>query len=86
MSLQVLPDDRGALTLRLDRPDKRNAIDEETMLGLIDALELARTDDRVRVIVLEGAGDHFCGGADIIARNAKPGVGEPERKPRAGSI
>jgi 2-(1,2-epoxy-1,2-dihydrophenyl)acetyl-CoA isomerase len=86
MSLQVLPDTRGALTLRLDRPDKRNAIDEETMLGLVGALERARTDDGVRVIVIEGAGDHFCGGADIIARNAKPGAGEPERKPRAGSI
>jgi 2-(1,2-epoxy-1,2-dihydrophenyl)acetyl-CoA isomerase len=84
MSLQVLPDTRGALTLRLDRPDKRNAIDEETMLGLVAALERARTDDGVRVIVIEGAGDHFCGGADIIARNAEPG--EPEPKPRAGSI
>ena len=37
--------------------------------GLIDALTVASTDDRVRVIVLDGAGDHFCGGADIVARN-----------------
>ena len=29
-----------------------------------------RPTTRVRVIVLEGAGDHFCGGADIVARNA----------------
>jgi 2-(1,2-epoxy-1,2-dihydrophenyl)acetyl-CoA isomerase len=83
MTLQVLRDDRGVLTLRLDRPDKRNAIDEETMLALVDALEAARTDDAVRAIVLEGAGDHFCGGADIIARNAG---GADARKPRAGSI
>ena len=39
MTLHVLHDDRGVLTLRLDRPDKRNAIDEEMMLGLVDALD-----------------------------------------------
>ena len=80
MSLVVLRDD-AALTLRLDRPDKRNAIDDEMLLGLVAALEAAATDDALRVIVLEGAGDHFCGGADIVARNAAA-----ERKPRAGSI
>ena len=51
------------------------------MLELIAAIEAAGTDDRVRVIVLEGAGEHFCGGADIVARNAPA-----ETKPRAGSI
>ncbi|HEY5171290.1 MAG TPA: enoyl-CoA hydratase-related protein, partial [Acidimicrobiia bacterium] len=81
MSLDATSDDRGVLTLRLNRPETRNAIDDETMLGLIAAIESAGTDDRVRVVVLEGAGEHFCGGADIIARNAPA-----DRKPRAGSI
>jgi 2-(1,2-epoxy-1,2-dihydrophenyl)acetyl-CoA isomerase len=81
MTLHVLRDERGVLTLRLDQAEKRNAIDDEKMIGLIEALEAARTDDTVRVIVLEGAGDHFCGGADIIARNVKS-----DRKPRVGSI
>jgi 2-(1,2-epoxy-1,2-dihydrophenyl)acetyl-CoA isomerase len=49
--------------------------------GCIDALTRAATDDDVRVILLEGAGEHFCGGADIVARNAPGGP-----KPRAGSI
>ena len=40
------------------------------MLGLVAALEAAATDDDIRVIVLEGTGEHFCGGADIVARNA----------------
>jgi 2-(1,2-epoxy-1,2-dihydrophenyl)acetyl-CoA isomerase len=52
------------------------------MEGLVAALTVASTDDRVRVILLDGAGDHFCGGADIVARNA----GGEDRKPRAGSI
>ena len=81
MTLHVLHDDRGLLTLRLDRPDKRNAIDEEMMLALVDAVEAASTDDSVRVILIEGAGDNFCGGADIVARNAAS-----DRKPRTGSI
>jgi 2-(1,2-epoxy-1,2-dihydrophenyl)acetyl-CoA isomerase len=82
MSLVVVQDDRGVLTLRLARPEKRNAIDEETMLALIDAVEGTRSSDGVRVIVIEGAGENFCGGADIVARNA----GGDDRKPRAGSI
>jgi 2-(1,2-epoxy-1,2-dihydrophenyl)acetyl-CoA isomerase len=81
MTLHVLRDDRGLLTLRLDRPDKRNAIDEEMMLALVDAVEAASTDDAVRAILIEGAGDNFCGGADIVARNAAS-----DRKPRTGSI
>ena len=83
MTLHVLHDDRGLLTLRLDRPDKRNAIDEEMMLALVAAVETASTDDSVRVVLIEGAGDNFCSGADIVARNA---AGTGDRKPRTGSI
>ncbi len=72
----------GVLSLTLDRPKKRNAIDDEMMVGLIDAIAGAATDEHVRVIVLAGAGEHFCGGADIVARNAERGTA----RPRAGSI
>jgi 2-(1,2-epoxy-1,2-dihydrophenyl)acetyl-CoA isomerase len=81
MTLTVERDERGVLTVRLDRPEKRNAIDDEMMRGLIAAFDDAATDDRVRVVVLEGAGAHFCGGADIVARNTGG-----EGRPRAGSI
>jgi 2-(1,2-epoxy-1,2-dihydrophenyl)acetyl-CoA isomerase len=83
MSVQAHLDERGVLTLQLDRQDKRNAIDDVMMLALIAALEAAAIDG-TRVVVLEGAGDHFCGGADIVARNAAS-AGSRER-PRAGSI
>ncbi len=82
MTLDVSRDDRGVLTLRLNRPERRNAIDDEMMRALVAAVDAAATDDDVRVVVLEGAGEHFCGGADIVARND----GSPDRKPRAGSI
>lgn len=73
--------DGSVLRLQLDRPDKRNAIDDTMTAGLIDAVDAAGRDEAVRVIVLTGAGDHFCGGADIVARNAPTGS-----RPRVGSI
>jgi 2-(1,2-epoxy-1,2-dihydrophenyl)acetyl-CoA isomerase len=75
--------DEGVLRLTLDRADKRNAIDEVMMEGLVHALTVASTDDRVRVILLDGAGEHFCGGADIVARN-RSDADRP--KPRTGGI
>jgi 2-(1,2-epoxy-1,2-dihydrophenyl)acetyl-CoA isomerase len=73
--------DGGVLRLTLDRPEKRNAITESMMLALADAVAAAGQDEQVRVILLTGAGEHFCGGADIVARNAPGGP-----KPRTGSI
>jgi 2-(1,2-epoxy-1,2-dihydrophenyl)acetyl-CoA isomerase len=78
--IDVVRDDRGVLTVTLNKPEKRNALDEGAMLGLIETFSTAATDDGVRVIVLTGAGDHFCGGADIVARN------DGDERPRAGSI
>jgi 2-(1,2-epoxy-1,2-dihydrophenyl)acetyl-CoA isomerase len=71
----------GVLRMQLDRPEKRNAISDAMMASLIDVVSQAGTDERVRVLLLEGAGDHFCGGADIIARNTERGA-----RPRTGSI
>jgi len=73
---------RGAvLTLRLERPEQRNAIDDVMMAGLVEAIDLAGRDESVRAIYLTGEGEHFCGGADVIARNADTGS-----RPRVGSI
>ena len=72
--------DAGVLTLRLSRPDKRNAMDDPMMYGLMDAVERAGRDEAVRAILLAGAGEHFCSGFDIVARNREEG------KPRVGSI
>lgn len=74
--------EQGVLTLVLDRPEKRNALDDEMVAGLIDRIDAAGRDEAVRVIVLRGAGEHFCGGFDIVGRNAATG----ERRPRVGSI
>ena len=73
----------GVLRLRLDRPEKRNALTDDMVARMIDAVDAAGRDESVRVIVLSGAGDHFCSGFDIVARNA---AGSGEQRPRVGSI
>jgi 2-(1,2-epoxy-1,2-dihydrophenyl)acetyl-CoA isomerase len=75
--------DAGVLRVTLDRADKRNAINDVMISGLIETVTAASTDDGVRAIVLAGAGDHFCGGADIVARNRKD---DDAPKPRPGGI
>lgn len=58
--------DGAVLTLTIDRPEARNALDEAVLDGLVGGLAEARQDDGVRVVVLTGAGDKaFCAGADL---------------------
>jgi 2-(1,2-epoxy-1,2-dihydrophenyl)acetyl-CoA isomerase len=78
--------DGPVLRLDLDRPDRRNALDDTMFGGLVEALDACGRDERVRCVLLSGAGDHFCGGADIVARNAPAADGRPTPRPRAGSI
>jgi len=73
----------GILHLRLSRPAVRNAIDDEMMVGLIDAIDAAGRDEQVRAILISGEGEHFCGGADIVARNNRK---EGAARPQVGSI
>jgi enoyl-CoA hydratase/carnithine racemase len=51
--------------VRLNRPEKRNAITLEMYRALLDALERADGDDAVRVILLSGAGASFTAGNDL---------------------
>jgi methylglutaconyl-CoA hydratase len=55
----------GVLTVTLNRPDKRNALDSATVEGLHVALERAELDAAVRVVAVRGAGKDFCAGADL---------------------
>jgi enoyl-CoA hydratase/carnithine racemase len=55
----------GVQTLRLGRPEKRNALTQEMYRALSDALETGEADDSIRVRVLLGSGGHFTGGNDI---------------------
>ncbi len=63
----LLSEDRGAIrTITINRPDKLNALNGETIGELALAFEQARHDDAIRVVVLAGAGEKaFVAGADI---------------------
>ncbi|MGQ3082874.1 MAG: crotonase/enoyl-CoA hydratase family protein [Hydrogenophaga sp.] len=51
--------------LLLNRPERLNAINDETPREIRAAVEWANADDEVHVIVVEGAGKGFCGGYDL---------------------
>ncbi|MBC7910814.1 MAG: enoyl-CoA hydratase/isomerase family protein [Pyrinomonadaceae bacterium] len=58
----------GAIArITLNRPEKRNALNDALIGGLKHALAEADKDDAVRAIVLTGAGADFCSGADLSA-------------------
>ncbi|WP_208027184.1 enoyl-CoA hydratase [Rhabdothermincola sediminis] len=58
-------DQRGRVALvTIDRPERRNALDQDSLAGLEGALGRA-TEAASRALVLTGAGGHFCSGADL---------------------
>jgi methylglutaconyl-CoA hydratase len=58
----------GAVALvTLNRPEKRNALNDALINGLKDSLREADADDSVRVVLVTGAGADFCSGADLAA-------------------
>jgi len=57
----------GVARVTLNRPAKRNALNDELIAGLKAVMGRAHEDDEVRVILLTGAGSDFCSGADLAA-------------------
>ncbi len=57
--------DGGLRVLRLNRPDRKNALNQPLLRALDREFRAAALDDDVRAIVLTGNGDGFCSGADI---------------------
>ncbi|HJQ68749.1 MAG TPA: enoyl-CoA hydratase-related protein [Blastocatellia bacterium] len=53
--------------ITLNRPDKRNALDDEIVGEVKDALRQAGRDQSVRAVLIKGAGKDFCSGADLAA-------------------
>ncbi|HUL70389.1 MAG TPA: enoyl-CoA hydratase/isomerase family protein [Gemmatimonadales bacterium] len=79
----------GILTLTLNRPEKRNALDRATLDALHGALEQADLDAKVRVVAIRGAGKDFCAGADLdelLASADKPPAANEEAALRMGNL
>lgn len=81
MTDTVQVDARGGVRIvRLNRPERLNAMVDELLEGLLTALEEAAADPHVRVVVLTGAGRGFCAGGDLAAiGNFRADLDAPER-------
>jgi enoyl-CoA hydratase len=63
-------DQRGhVLVLTMNRPEAKNALSPEMLVGLADAWDRVDRDPEIRCAVLTGAGGVFCAGADLKAKN-----------------
>src|SRR3984893_3417139 len=70
--------DAGVGWIRLNRPEKMNAIGMLTRGQLGEAIKQAERDDAIRVVVLTGSGRAFCSGADVTEMLGDGGMRTPE--------
>ncbi|MBA8826185.1 2-(1,2-epoxy-1,2-dihydrophenyl)acetyl-CoA isomerase [Saccharopolyspora lacisalsi] len=68
----LLSRDGAVSTIALNRPHRKNAIDERTWGLLQEALREVGQDRRTRAVVITGAGGDFCAGADIGSEREEP--------------
>lgn len=68
--------------IRINRPERKNALDNQAALGLTDALHEFDADNSAAVAILTGVGDSFCAGADLKAladgQMYQPWAGHPD--------
>ncbi len=65
----------GIATIRLNRPDKHNALSARLCHEIIDALDALEADDAVNVLILTGVGEKaFCAGADMAEATGTGGA------------
>jgi 2-(1,2-epoxy-1,2-dihydrophenyl)acetyl-CoA isomerase len=78
----VVGQDGPLLRITIDQPAKRNALNDAMVARLTAVIEAAGNDEAVRAVLLTTAGEHFCSGFDIVARN----TGSNGQRPRPGAI
>jgi 2-(1,2-epoxy-1,2-dihydrophenyl)acetyl-CoA isomerase len=69
----------GIVTITLNRPDKKNAVNRRSWAELLETLQEVSANPRDRAVVLTGAGGNFCSGADLTSlrdEEPKPFVSE----------
>lgn len=88
----TVPDDRiqvarngGIITLTLNRPRVKNALDAAGWAALGDVLEAVASDPDARVLIITGAGEDFCSGTDLGGRKDEHPTTSLRRLNRAAS-
>jgi enoyl-CoA hydratase len=72
----IVERDGPVVTLTMNRPEKRNALSADMLVGLADGFTYVDGEPEVRVAILTGAGGHFSSGMDLVA------VGTPSEDER----
>ena len=78
--------DGAVAKITLNRPEKRNALNDAVIAGLKEQLKTAALDKNVRVVVISGAGKDFCSGADLSALQKIAGASVAENSEDARSL
>ena len=75
----ALTERRGnVLVITLNRPEARNAVNSALSTAVGDALQEAQDDPEVRAVVITGAGESFCAGADLKAISRRENLFHPD--------
>ncbi|MFO7162057.1 MAG: crotonase/enoyl-CoA hydratase family protein [Mycolicibacterium hassiacum] len=75
----ALTERRGnVLIITINRPEARNAVNSAVSTAVGDALQMAQDDPEVRAVVLTGAGESFCAGADLKAIARRESLFHPD--------
>ena len=69
----------NVLTVRLNRPEKKNALNGEMINALMQIAQDLKTDKHTDIVVLKGKGDSFCAGADLCWFKKAADLPENER-------
>src|SRR5215217_2596534 len=72
--------------ITLNRPQKRNALNDAVIAGIKQGLGKASADEQVRAVVISGAGKDFCAGADLAALQKIAGASVAENTENARSL
>jgi methylglutaconyl-CoA hydratase len=78
--------DSAIARITLNRPEKRNALNDELIAGLKQALNESGKNEQLRAIIVTGAGSDFCSGADLSALAKISGASVAENTDDARSL
>ena len=85
-ALVTIEINNGIADVRLNRPEKYNALSPEMFSAIVEAGESLAANDDLRVVVLSGNGRGFCAGLDMSSFQGMAGGGSQERKASPGAV
>jgi len=85
-TILITKDARGIVTVTINRPKVRNAIDDTVIRSLTDAFKALHADAETRIVVLTGNGSAFCAGADLDWMRQMAAAGDAENLASAKTI